>query len=202
MMLRQALFALLAIMPLSVAQAAPEIGKPAPDFTAAAADGSSVPLSASKGKITVLEWNNPGCPFVRKHYESNNMQQLQAYAKEKGVVWYTVNSGAKGKEGYMDAAQAKEYMAKEHMASAHYLLDPEGKIGHLYGAKATPHMFVIDANGTLVYEGAIDSKASADKADIASAKNYVREAIDDLLAGKKIATPSTQAYGCSVKYGS
>ncbi len=182
------------------AEAAPAIGKPAPDFTATAVDGDSVTLSEYKGKIVVLEWNNPGCPFVHKHYDSGNMQKLQSYAVGKGVVWLTINSSASGKQGHMDNALAKDYIDKEKLTATHYILDPAGKIGKLYGAKTTPHMFVIDAKGNVAYMGAIDDNPTPDPAAVKDAKNYVRAAIDDLLAGKPVAVASTQSYGCSVKY--
>ncbi len=193
-------FVPLALLAVS-AQAAPGIGKPAPDFTGTDAAGFVVTLSDFQGKIVVLEWSNPGCPFVHKHYDSGNMQALQSYATSKGLVWLTINSSAPGKQGHMDAALAKDYIAKNKVAATHYILDPEGKIGRLYEAKTTPHMFVIDANGTLAYMGAIDDKPTPDPASVEGAKNYVRAAIDDLLAGKPVATASTQSYGCSVKYG-
>lgn len=182
------------------AQADPVIGKPAPDFTAAAADGGKVTLSSYRGHIVVLEWNNPDCPFVRKHYGSGNMQQLQKFARAHGVIWLTVNSGAPGREGHMDAAQARSYIQRKHLTATHYLLDADGVIGRLYGAKATPHMFVIDAQGNLAYMGAIDDKPTSYVSDIATAHNFVRSALEDLLAGRPVAIPSTQAYGCSVKY--
>lgn len=197
--MKRLLCLLMLAMPCS-AFAAADIGKPAPDFTAAAIDDSLIHLADLKGKIVVLEWNNPGCPFVHKHYDSGNMQKLQAYAKSKGVVWLTVNSGAQGREGNMDTTQAKAYVAENKAVPTHYILDPEGEIGHLYGAKATPHMFVIDAKGTVAYAGAIDDKPTPDPTSLLGAHNYVRAAIDQLLAGKPVATSSTQAYGCSVKY--
>src|SRR5271156_4983868 len=156
------------IIPLS-ANAAPEIGKPAPDFTATAVDGATVKPSDYVGKVVVLEWNNPGCPFVHKHYDGGNMQKLQAYAADKGVVWLTVNSSAPGKQGHMDNALAKDYIDKDNLASAHYILDPEGKIGRMYGAKTTPHMFVIDAKGNIAYMGAIDDQPTPDASTIAGA---------------------------------
>lgn len=177
-----------------------EVGKPAPDFKAKDIAGVEQSISGHKGKVVVLEWTNPGCPFVRKHYDGSNMQTLQKYAADKGVVWIAVNSSAEGKEGYMDTAAAKASVEKEKAVPASYVLDAEGTIGKLYGAKTTPHMYIINAEGTLVYEGAIDDKASADPEDIKTSKNYVKEGLDELLAGKPITTPQTKAYGCSVKY--
>lgn len=183
------------------AYAAPSIGQSAPDFTATGAlSGKSVTLSSYKGQIVVLEWTNPDCPFVRKHYGSNNMQTLEQYARDKNVVWLSINSGAAGREGSMDAAQAKAKTTETHAVVSDYILDADGKIGNLYGAKTTPHMFVIDKNGMLVYMGAIDDKPTANPADIASAHNYVRDAIDSTIAGKPVEVSSTQSYGCSVKY--
>jgi peroxiredoxin len=183
------------------AQAAPEIGKPAPDFTATAVDGATVKPSDYPGKIVVMEWNNPLCPFVRKHYDSGSMQKLQAYAREQNVVWLAVNSGGPGKQGNMDTQQAKDYIAHNHLTVTHYILDPKGAIGRLYGAKATPHMFIIDTRGNIAYMGAIDDRPTPDPASLSDANNYVRAAVDSLGAGKSVAVASTQAYGCSVKYG-
>ena len=182
------------------AAAAPVIGKAAPDFTAQDIAGATVKLSALKGKIVVLEWNNPGCPFVKKFYGAGAMQSLQNELKENGTVWITVNSGAEGKQGYMGNEEAKTYVSSVGGAANHYILDPEGKIGRLYGAKTTPHMFVVDSKGNLAYMGAIDDKATADSADIAAAKNYVRAAVSALREGKPVEQASTQAYGCGVKY--
>lgn len=182
------------------ALAAPEIGKPAPDFTASDTNGTSVTLSTLKGKIVVLEWTNPQCPFVVKHYGSGNMQKLQSDAKAKGVVWISVNSSAAGKEGHLSAETANKTLAENKAAPAHLILDADGTIGKLYDAKTTPHMFVIDAKGNLAYMGAIDDKASVDPADIPSAHNYVTAAIDALLAGKAPEMANTKSYGCGVKY--
>lgn len=189
-------FAILPVLPLKAA----EVGKPAPAFSVKDIDGKEQTLAQYKGRIVVLEWNNPGCPFVKKHYGSGNMQQLQQYAVSKGVVWLTINSGATGKQGFMDAAAAKAKIAQlgEHQTA--YIVDPEGTLGKLYGAKVTPHMFVVDKSGMLAYEGAIDDKPSPDAEDVKSADNYVRNAIDALLNNKPIIIANTIAYGCSVKY--
>jgi len=197
--MRKLLFALCLLLP-AAAYADATIGQPAPDFTATAVDGKTVKLSDYKGSIVVLEWNNPDCPFVHKHYDSGNMQSVQSYAKSKNVTWLTINSGAPGREGNITDAQATDYIAHNKAMPTHYILDPSGAIGKLYGAKSTPHMFVIDAKGNLAYMGAIDNKATADSADIAKATNYVKAAIASLIAGKPVATASTQSYGCSVKY--
>jgi hypothetical protein len=176
------------------------VGQPAPAFSVKDITGNTQSPSQYKGKILVLEWNNPGCPFVKKHYGSGNMQALQQYAVGKGVVWLAINSGGPGKEGYMDADGAKAQIAKVGGHESAYILDPEGTLGKLYGAKATPHMFVIDQNGVLAYQGAIDDKPTPDPDDIKGANNYVKAAIDALLAGKPLAISETRAYGCGVKY--
>lgn len=192
--------ALAAVMlSLSVAaHAAPELGKPAPDFTLKNQDGKDVKLSDSKGKIVVLEWFNKGCPFVKKHYGSNNMQGLQKKYGKKGVVWYSIISSKEGKEGYLTADEAKAEL--KGMGSKAILLDPKGDVGRAYQAKTTPHMFVIGKKGELLYMGGIDDTPSADAADIPKSKNYVAAALDEVLAGKSVSTSSSRPYGCSVKY--
>ncbi|PZQ48249.1 MAG: thioredoxin family protein [Micavibrio aeruginosavorus] len=192
-----AAFMVLAAIPASAAVA---IGKPAPDFTGTDSHGKSHKLSDFKGKIVVLEWTNPGCPFVKKHYESKNMQKLQADYTAKDVVWLSINSSAEGKEGYLTATDANKNIADWESKPTAYLLDPKGEIGHLYDAKTTPHMFVIDKEGILVYEGAIDSDDSFKPEAIATAKNYASVALDSVLAGKPVETAQTKPYGCSVKY--
>ena len=177
------------------------VGQPAPDFSVTDSTGKTQSLAAYKGKTVVLEWNNPDCPFVRKHYGSGNMQKLQADATAKGVVWLTVNSGASGKQGHFDTAAANAYVAKVGGKETAYVLDGDGKLGHLYDAKTTPHMFVIDGQGVLRYMGGIDSIASTEQADIAKATPYVSEALAEVAAGKPVATPTSEPYGCSVKYG-
>lgn len=191
---------LLSFFITSHAYADMQIGRPAPDFTSSTASGKTIKLSDYKGKIIVLEWTNPGCPFVRKFYGAGEMQKLQESAKQKGVIWLSVNSSAKDHEGYVQAAEATIFIAANKAKASEYLLDSAGTIGHLYGAKTTPHMFVIDTSGMLAYAGAIDDKPSPHPQDIAGAHNYVTAAIDALLAGKKPSTSSTQAYGCNVKY--
>jgi peroxiredoxin len=186
----------------ATATAAPAIGKPAPDFTGKNYDGSQVKLSDQKGKTVVLEWTNAECPFVKKHYDSGNMQKLQEYAQGKDVVWMSVNSGAPGKQGHIDPAKAKDHFSGASIKANYYLIDEAGTIGRLYDAKTTPHMFVIDSKGTLVYSGAIDDNSSADPKTIEGAKNYVQNAIDSVIAGKPVDPSATQSYGCSVKYGS
>ncbi len=184
----------------SPAAAAPEVGKPAPDFTLNDAYGKQVKLSDLKGKTVVLEWHNPECPFVKKHYESGNMPLLQSSTAEVQVTWLSINSSAAGKQGYIDPAKAEEFLKTYKTYATHYLLDADGKVGKLYEAKTTPHMFVINAEGNIVYMGAIDDKPSADKADLAFAKNYVHNAIANIVAKKPVEVSSSQPYGCNVKY--
>jgi peroxiredoxin len=176
------------------------IGKPAPAFSAPTADGKTASLADYKGKTVVLEWTNNGCPFVRAAYDSGMMQRVQAAAKAQGVVWLTVNSSAPGQQGHLTAEQAKADIAKEKASSAAYLLDPEGRLGKSYGAKTTPHMYVIDAKGDLQYNGAIDDKASAKAADHTASNIYVDAALKNVLAGKAADPATTTPYGCSVKY--
>jgi len=176
------------------------IGKPAPGFSGMDYMGKAIKLSDYKGQIVVLEWTNPNCPFVRKHYGSGNMQKLQTYAHEKKVVWLSINSSAPDHEGHLTLDQARALFENTPPLADHYILDSSGKIGTLYGAKTTPHMFVIDKAGNLAYMGAIDDKPTVDKDDIETAHNYVRAAIDSLIAGTPVEVFSTQSYGCSVKY--
>lgn len=177
------------------------IGQPVPDFTLNDIDGQPHKLSDYKGKIVVLEWNNPDCPIVHKHYDSGNIPKLQSDAMANGVVWLLINSGAPGKEGAdYTADQIKAWLKQRNSAPTAYLRDPSGQVGHLYDAKTTPHLFVINTDGDLAYEGAIDSIRSADQADIPNATNYVRAALDSLKAGQPVAVPISRPYGCSVKY--
>ena len=192
-----AAFALTAAMP---AQAAPEIGKPAPEFTGTDTNGKEVKLSDFKGKIVVLEWTNPECPYVVKHYDSKNMQKLQEEATAKDVVWLSINSSADGKQGNQTGEAANAYMTEKGSKPTARLLDPKGEIGKAYDAKTTPHMFVIDKEGVLVYNGAIDDNDSFKPEDAATAKNYVTAAIEALKAGKPVETSQSKPYGCSVKY--
>lgn len=195
-----AAFAFCALALSGPAQAAPELGKPAPDFTRTDTNGISHKLSDLKGKIVVLEWTNPECPFVVKHYDSKNMQGLQTKYTEAGVTWLTVNSSAEGKQGNLTGEAANTYIKDHDAKQTAYLLDPTGEIGKLYDAKTTPHMFIIDKEGTLVYAGAIDDNDSANPADAATAKNYVSTALDEVIAGKPVTEAQTKPYGCSVKY--
>ena len=177
------------------------VGLPAPDFNLTDVNGKPVKLSDFKGKHVVLEWVNPGCPFVQKHYTSNNMQSLQKEATGKGVVWLAINSTEKNHGDYLPPAKLSGKINGEWKAAPSYLLmDESGKAGMAYAAKTTPHMYVIDPAGKLVYAGGIDDKRSANPADVKTAKNYVRAALDETLAGKTITVATSTPYGCSVKY--
>lgn len=181
--------------------AAAEVGKPAPAFTLTSCESKPVSLSDFKGKVVVLEWTNHSCPFVVKHYGTGNMQKLQADATAKGVVWLSICSSAPGKQGYAAPADASKVCAQKNSAATAYLIDESGDTGRAYGAKRTPEMYVINADGVVVYQGAIDDMKSVDPADVAKAKNLVAAAIEETLAGKPVSTPKTEAYGCSIKYG-
>lgn len=178
----------------------PTIGQPAPQFEATDTQGIQVKLSDLKGKTVVLEWTNNECPFVRKHYDSNNMQTLQQEATADGVVWISIVSSAKGKEGNVTPQEANAITSAEKAHPTYKILDASGDIGHLYSTKTTPHMFVIDKMGNLAYAGAIDDKADADQKSVTGAKNYIQAALQDLKDGKPVATPQTNPYGCGVKY--
>jgi hypothetical protein len=178
------------------------IGKAAPAFSGTAADGSTINLSALKGKTVVLEWTNHDCPFVKKHYESGNIPSLQKEATAKGIVWLQVITSAPGSEGYVDGKTAIQINAYRKATPTNTILDANGKIGHAYEAQTTPHIFIINPQGVLVYKGGIDSIASVDKGDIAKAENYVKTALGELAAGKPVSKSSTKPYGCSVKYAS
>jgi peroxiredoxin len=193
------MFALiLCIAPLLIAAA--KVGEPAPDFTATASNGQTVKLSANLGKFVVLEWHNNGCPYVGKQYNSGNMQRLQKQWTARGAVWLTILSSAPGKQGYVTASEENDYMAKMHATPTAALLDPTGEIGHLYDAKASPQMVVINPQGIVIYDGAIDDKPTTDLNDVPGATNYVSLALEQAMAGKKVETPATRPYGCSVKY--
>jgi peroxiredoxin len=176
------------------------VGQPAPEFNTPDIAGKTIRLRDYAGKTIVLEWTNNGCPFVGKHYNSGNMQALQQKYTAAGVVWLTVASSAPGEQGYVTPAEAKADLTRWHAAPTDYLLDPDGTLGHLYDARATPHMVVIDRAGRLVYMGAIDDKPSTRLADVKTAHNYVAAALDSLAAGQPVAVASTRAYGCSIKY--
>lgn len=177
-------------------------GVAAPDFKlkGTSAKGKEITLSDFKGKIVVLEWLNHGCPFVRKHYDSGNMQALQKKYTSQNVVWFSIISSAEGKQGHVDADGAIKEKMKYKSSATDILLDTDGKVGQLYEAKTTPHMYIIGKDGLLQYQGAIDDKPDTDRESIASAKNYVAQAMDEIIAGKKVTVPATKSYGCSVKY--
>ena len=178
----------------------PAVGTNAPDFSLTDSKGKTQSVSQYKGKYVVLEWFNPECPFVKKHYGSGNMQKLQEQFTGKGVVWLTIDSSAPGLEGNLTADQANAKMSEWKTKQTALVLDPDGKAGRSYGAKNTPHMFVINPEGKIVYEGAIDSKATPNPADITSATNYVKVALEESIAGKTVSNANTKPYGCSVKY--
>lgn len=179
----------------------PKVGQPAPDFTGVDSNGKTHKLSDFKGKIVVLEWTNNDCPFVKKHYESNNMQQLQKEMTAEDVVWLSIISSGENKQGYVSAAEANELSTNRGAQPTAVILDPSGEIGKLYSARTTPHMFVIDKEGVLQYMGAIDDNPSSNKADAKTANNYVKDAVNSLMNNQPVKTAVTQPYGCSVKYG-
>lgn len=182
----------------ALAEVAPQSS--APNFKLNDLDGKERSLSDFKGKWVVLEWFNKDCPFVRKHYGSSNMQKLQKTYTEKGVVWLTINSSAKGKQGYEEAAEARTTIKNSKAAQTHLLVDTSGSVGRLYGAKTTPHMFVISPEQKVVYAGAIDDNSSPDPMVIEKSKNYVAQALDSAMAGKAVAVAFAKPYGCAVKY--
>ena len=182
------------------ASAAPVVGQPAPNFKAADMNGKPVSLSDFRGKTVVLEWNNPGCPFVQKHYGSGNMQKTQAAAAKDGVVWLSINSSAPGKQGHMDGREAKAFVAKAGAKPTAYLLDPRGVVGKLYDAKTTPHLYIVNKAGTLVYAGGIDDKPTPRPADVNGARNHVLAALGEIKSGKSVSVATTRPYGCAVKY--
>jgi len=177
-------------------------GAIAQDFKLTDVNGKTIQLSQFRGKTVVLEWHNPGCPFVSKHYSSGNMQATQKAARQQGAVWLTINSGAKGKQGHMTGAEAKALIATQNIQSTHYLFDAKGLVGKAYGAKTTPHMYIIDSAGTLVYQGGIDDKPTANAADIKNARNHVLAALSEIKSGDKVSVAQARPYGCSVKYAS
>ena len=183
------------------AAAAPVVGQPAPAFTATDSHGRKVSLADLKGKYVVLEWHNQGCPYVKKHYDSGNMQHLQKELTGKGAVWLTVISSAPGKQGHVTAAEEDAYLHEHGAAPTAVLFDDDAAVAKLYGAKTTPHMFLIDDKGTLVYAGAIDDKPTTDKADVEGARDYVLAAYTEASSGKPVSVATTTPYGCSVKYG-
>jgi peroxiredoxin len=177
-----------------------QVGSPAPDFTATDTYGKPERLSDYKGKFVVLEWHNRECPYTKKHYSSGNMQALQKEWTGKGVVWFTVISSAPGQQGYVTAEEENAYVKQVKASPTAVLLDPTGQLGHLYSAKTTPHIFIINPQGILIYDGAIDDKPTTDLEDVARAKNYVSAALEEAMAGKEVAVATSRPYGCSVKY--
>jgi peroxiredoxin len=183
-----------------LAARAATVGQQAPAFTGTDSQGQKISLDQYRGKYVVLEWTNRDCPYTKKQYDSGNMQALQKEWTGKGVVWLTVLSSAKGEQGYLDAAQENAQMARVHAHPTAAVLDPSGTIGREYGAKTTPHMFIIDPQGKLIYAGAIDDKPTTDVSDVKGAKNYVTDALTEAMAGQPVQVSSTRPYGCSVKY--
>ena len=183
--------------PLAAAQ---KNGAMTQDFKLTDVNGKTVQLSQFRGKTVVLEWHNPGCPFVAKHYNSGNMQATQKAARQQGAVWLTVNSGAMGKQGHMTGAEAKALMARQNFQSSNYLFDTKGLVGKAYGARTTPHMYIIDGSGVLVYQGGIDDKPTANPADIKDARNHVLAALGEIKSGDRVSVAQSRPYGCSVKY--
>ena len=180
--------------------AAAKVGEAAPAFTSTSTAGTTVSLAEYKGKLVVLEWTNHDCPYVRKHYETGNMQALQREATGAGVVWLTIISSAPGTQGYVKPAQADELTTSRKAGPTAVLLDPKGEVGKMYGATNTPHMYLVDKTGLLVYAGAIDDKPTSRRGDVQGANNYVHAALQSVSAGQPVKTPVTRAYGCTVKY--
>lgn len=179
-----------------------EVDKAAPDFTLTDINGTKHSLSDFKGKTVVLEWVNPECPFVVKHYDgSGNIPKTQKAATADGVVWLQINSGSPGAQGDFDPAKVMDWQKRNHTASTAYFRDQDGKVGKLYDARTTPHIYIVDGSGTLVYAGGIDNIRSAKVEDIAQATNYVKVALAEMKSGKPVSTKTSQPYGCSVKYG-
>ena len=200
--LSRSVFGLLAIaLAGGAATAQARVGDPAPAFTATDSRGQTVSLDQYRGKYVVLEWHNQGCPYTKKHYSSGNMQSLQKEWTAKGVAWFTIISSAPGMQGYVTAGEENAYLAKVNAVPTAALLDSSGKVGHLYNAKTTPDMYVIDPNGKIIYSGAIDDRATPDPADVKGADNYVSDALTASMSGRPVQTPFTRPYGCSVKYG-
>ena len=198
--MRLAAFLIAAIAASSSVLANPVPGQPAPNFRGVDVNGKPVSLADFRGKTVVLEWNNPNCPFVQKHYTSGNMQGLQQKNTAAGVVWLAINSTSEGHSDYMAPAKLAGWFAEQKASPTAVVMDPKGEIGRGYGAKVTPHMYVIDAKGTLVYAGAIDDKRSANPADVKTATNHVAVSLGEVTAGKPVATSETTAYGCTIKY--
>ena len=203
MILRRTLLAASALLALPhAAWAVPSVGQAAPDFTLKDLNGKSVLLSSYLGKHVVLEWTNPGCPYVRRHYDVGNMQSTQAHALSKGVVWLSINSTDKAHYDYQEPGKLAAWLSQQRASPSALLMDEEGVVGKAYGARTTPHMYMVDPQGRLIYAGGIDSIPTGRPADIAKATNYVKAGLNEALAGKPITAASTAPYGCSVKYKS
>jgi alkyl hydroperoxide reductase subunit AhpC len=197
---RYSMLVALALIVVTPVMWAAKVGEPAPDFTGTASNGRTIHLTDYHGKYVVLEWHNNGCPFVGKQYNSGNMQKLEKEWTARGVIWLTMESSAPGKQGYVTANEENDYLAKVQASPTAALLDPTGAIGHLYDAKTSPHMFVVNPQGILIYDGAIDDKPTTDVSDVPGATNYVSLALEQSMGGKAVATAATRPYGCSVKY--
>ena len=194
------LSAILVAAALGVPGWAARVGEKAPDFMATDSHGVKRTLSENAGKYVVLEWHNNGCPFVRKHYNSGNMQKLQKEWTARGVVWLTVISSAPGKQGCVTAEEENAYVKQMNAVPTAVLLDPAGYLGHLYDAKTSPHMFIVNPSGTLIYNGAVDDQPTPDPASVAGATNYVSQALAEAMSGRPVSVPASRPYGCSVKY--
>jgi len=201
-MLRRALLALSALAWMPVALAVPAVGQAAPDFALKDTNGHTVKLSDFRGKYVVLEWTNPGCPYVRKHYNSGNLPDTQRDATSKGAVWLSINSTARDSSEYVDPTQLVAWMNERKARPTALLLDEDGTTGRAYGARTTPHMYIVDPQGKLVYAGGIDSIPSSDPDDIKKAVNYVKQGLGEAMSGRPISQATTRPYGCSVKYKS
>ncbi len=198
--MKKLLVAALVSLLASTAGAVPTVGQPAPGFSALDTNGKAVSLADFKGKHVVLEWVNPGCPYVVKHYGSSNMQGTQKEATAKGVVWLAINSTSTDHSDYQAPAALAQWMQGHKAAASATLMDADGRVGRAYGARTTPHMYIVSPQGTLVYAGGIDNKPSSNPADVATATNHVKVALGEALAGKVISQATTRPYGCSVKY--
>ena len=201
-MLRRTVLGLSALVLAASLQAAPAVGQGAPDFTLRDASGKTVKLSDFRGKHVVLEWTNPSCPYVRKHYDSGNMPATQKEAVGKGVVWLAISSTAKSSYEYLEPAKVAAWQKERKAQPTALLLDEDGTAGKAYGARTTPHMYIVGPQGKLIYAGGIDSIPSSDPRDIGKAVNYVRQGLNEALAGKPLSAAVTRPYGCSVKYES
>jgi len=193
--------ATLSVAMLSASAWALKPGNVAPEFKGTDSNGKMETLAQYRGKYVVLEWANQGCPYDQKHYKSGNMERLQKEWTAKGVVWLSVISSAQGEQGYVTPPEENAYIERMHAVPTAAILDPTGTIGRLYGAKTTPHVFVIDPQGKLVYEGALDDQPTPDPASLKGAHNYLDAALEESMAGKAVTTPVTRPYGCNVKYG-